>query len=332
MWWVVHEIPDHGVCRPSGRVGYVSRAGFVHRPFPSPREHSILPPLVSPLGQNRRMRMDDFLKDPTDGWGAAPVLDEALMDALVTGPQPGDDDLATALNLARFVHQEFVKRGTDETQSLTNEESRVALRTLRLVLQRHAVDLDVPWRDFASFRAHWIAEGLSGAGGWSARALLLKKYFGPVLETLERAEEEGLRATLAEPVSPRAKTGWLRVDDEIGQLRLRFRSASTPQDYKDVGNRCVGVLEALSATVYDPQRHCPEGQNEPPVDRTDTRIGAYIEERLPGKQNEELRGLVKKSSALAHNVKHSHRSDRTSAGIAADAVILLANVLRRLAE
>ena len=88
----------------------------------------------------------------------------------------------------------------------------------------------------------------------------------------------------------------------------------------------------LSATVYDPSKHCPDGMSEPPIDKTDVRIGAYLSERLAGRENEELRGLAKKASALAHKVKHSPRADRTSAGIAADSVILLAHVLRRLSE
>jgi hypothetical protein len=68
------------------------------------------------------------------------------------------------------------------------------------------------------------------------------------------------------------------------------------------------------------------------VDKTDLRIGAYIDQRLPGPSNEELRGLVKKASALSHKMKHSPQADRTTAGIAADAVILLANILRRLRQ
>lgn len=51
-----------------------------------------------------------------------------------------------------------------------------------------------------------------------------------------------------------------------------------------------------------------------------------------GKGNEKLRGLEKKAPALAHKVKHSPSADRVSAGIAADAVILLADMLRRLME
>lgn len=99
-----------------------------------------------------------------------------------------------------------------------------------------------------------------------------------------------------------------------------------------MGNRCVGVLEALSALVYEPDLDCPAGAQPPPADKTDLRIGAYIDRRLPGSANEELRGLVKKTSALSHKMKHSPRADRTATGIAADAVILLANILRRLSD
>ncbi|QNK51652.1 hypothetical protein H7F30_08140 [Dermacoccus sp. PAMC28757] len=104
------------------------------------------------------------------------------------------------------------------------------------------------------------------------------------------------------------------------------------QDYRDCGNRCVAVLEALSATVFDPTKHWDAGEKPPPVDKTDLRIGAYIVGRTGGKGNEKLRGLEKKAPALAHKVKHSPSADRVSAGIAADAVILLADMLRRLME
>lgn len=277
-----------------------------------------------------------FIEDddgPADGWGAArPTFNTGLMDQLARGPLPGDEDLVTAISLARLTHEQYQAFGTNGSHEFTEVDSRAALRTLRLVLDRHGIEFRPPWRDFASFRSHWIAVGASGTGGWQARRDLLAQWFVPVLETLEQAEEAGFRAELAQAVSPRTKTGWDRVDEEIDQLRLRFRSAATTQDYKDVGNRCVGVLEALSATVYDPTRHCPEGMSEPPVDKTDIRIGAYVSERLAGGEHEELRGLVKKASALAHKVKHSPRSDRMRAGIAADAAILLANILRRLEE
>ena len=122
------------------------------------------------------------------------------------------------------------------------------------------------------------------------------------------------------------------VDQQVEQLRHRFRTASTTVDYKDVGNRCVGVLEELSRILYQPEVHCAPDEKPPPVDKTNIRISAYIDWRLKGSINEELRGLIKKASALSHKIKHSPTADRTTAGISADAVIMLANILRRLQE
>lgn len=45
-----------------------------------------------------------------------------------------------------------------------------------------------------------------------------------------------------------------------------------------------------------------------------------------------MRKLARAAIELAEAVKHGRTPDRTKAGVAADAVILLANVLRRLDE
>src|SRR5690625_7559903 len=80
---------------------------------------------------------------------------------------------------------------------------------------------------------------------------LFRSVFRPIQNQLEEAEARQFLGELTEGISPHGDLGWTDVDDHISQLRQRFRSASTPVDYKDVGNRCVGVLEALSAHVYE---------------------------------------------------------------------------------
>lgn len=244
---------------------------------------------------------------------------------------PGDNDLETAISLSRIVRAEFEFFGTDNSQvTLTDAESSAALSALRVLARRQGITFQPPWLDFRSFKAYWLAH--EGRGSWKKRRDMVADVFSPLLEQLESIGAFAHINQLADPISPHEKLGWPGVDDHIEELRNRFRSASTVMDYKDVGNRCVGVLEALSAKVYDPAVHGLEDKPEPPVDKTDIRIGAYIDYRLPGSSNEELRGLSKKASALAHKTKHSSQADRTMSGIAADAVILLANILRRLEE
>jgi hypothetical protein len=253
-----------------------------------------------------------------------------LIRSLMRGPLLHDDSLATALAFTRVVRGEFEAYGTDSTQLMSDDESREALRSLRQTLRRQGIDFKPEWSDFSSFRTYWLAH--DGHNSWKARRIMVAEAFQPVLKKLEALEEETFSNELATPVSPRVELGWPTVDEYVNQLRQRFRSASTAIDYKDVGNRCVGLLEALSAVVFDPAVHCPPGNTPPPVDKTDVRIGAYIDHRLPGSANEELRGLVKKASALSHKMKHSPKADRVTTGIAADTVILLANILRRLRE
>ena len=253
-----------------------------------------------------------------------------LVRNLKRGAIPGDDSLTTALALTRIVWEEYEAYGTDSSQSSSNEESRELLRTLILVLHRQGINLQLPWRDFSSFRSYWIAN--DGRGSWQARRNMIAQYFEPVRSELEDLEERTYANQLAAPVSPRDRLGWTTIDQQIEQLRYRFRTASTTVDYKDVGNRCVGVLEELSRTLYRPEIHCAPDEKPPAVDKTGIRIGAYIDRRLKGPGNEELRGLVKKTSALSHKIKHSPTADRATAGIAADAVIMLANILRRLED
>ncbi|WP_322749488.1 MULTISPECIES: hypothetical protein [unclassified Frankia] len=130
------------------------------------------------------------------------------------------------------------------------------------------------------------------------------------------------------------------VDAEVAELRRHFQIARTEQDYRNIGNDCVILTEALSRQVYDPKLHLQEGEEEPPVGKTKIRIERYVELAAPGSSNDELRRLARSAIAFAfafafafaQQVKHTSTSSRRDAGIAADTVILLANILRRLAE
>lgn len=282
------------------------------------------------------MRPDDFFKsegvyEDRSGW--VPEFREArsfrgdLLEEARRGPVPEHDDVTLAIGLATLIHEDLERYGTDSSQQLTEAELALAVRTLTSVTKRLAVDLDLPFRNFSGFKTYWLKN--DGYGSWQARRVLLNDLFEPLHLRLMRLEESMLDA-LAEPISPRTAVGWPLVDEEVRELRRRFRTASTPQDYRDVGTHCVGVLEALGRTVYDPAKHLREGETPPSPDKTKQRLGRYIEDALPGGPNEELRGLGSKTIEVAHQVKHRSTATRREAGIAADAVILLANMLRRL--
>jgi hypothetical protein len=241
----------------------------------------------------------------------------------------GYDEIAAAQGLVGLVYEELEAYGTHGGERLNDHELALAIKAMEAALARLAVSLKLPFRDFTRFRSYWMRN--DGYGSYAARRAILEGFFEPVVAKLARLEE-GAFDDLPEAASPRTATGWPAVDEEINELRRRFRSSTTPQDYRAVGTHCVGVVEALSRTVYDPKRHLRDGETEPPVDKSKQRLDRYIEDALPGEPNGELRGLAKRAVAVAHLVKHRTTPTRKDAGIAADAVILLANILRRLSD
>ncbi|SFA45016.1 hypothetical protein SAMN05444374_103189 [Rhodococcoides kroppenstedtii] len=264
-----------------------------------------------------------------DPWGesARQKFDTAMMTQLRRGSVAGKSDVEVAIALSDLLQDELTAYGTGGGEQLDDKEMSAALTAMKAVCGRLSVTFEPPFRNFTTFRTYWNRN--DGYGSWQARRDMVAELFDPVHTKLIALEDRSFDA-LAEPASPRAATGWPAVDEEVRELRRRFQMASTPQDYRALGTNCVGVLEALSRTVYDAEVHLREGETEPPVDKTNMRIERYIEDTLPGKDNEDIRGLTKKSAVVAHRVKHSATATRRDAGIAADAVILLANIIRRL--
>lgn len=276
------------------------------------------------------MRPDDFFAEDRYNGGRR-FIDRERLRSIRIGQLASHDDIEVAAALSRLVHDELEAFGTGGGEEMTNDDMRDAILALRALVDRLGLaGFDLPFRDFNSFRSYWIREGAAGSGGYQARRNLLSQQFDSLHDTLADLETRALSATLVEPVSAHPRTGWSAVDTEISELRRHFRSARTPQDYRAVGNDCVAVTEALSRQVFDSTVHVRPGEAEPPVANTKQRLDRFIEEALPGAENAALRKLARAVIELSQSVKHSSAPARREAGICADAVIQLANMLRRL--
>ncbi|MEU4291044.1 hypothetical protein AB0E63_22705 [Kribbella sp. NPDC026596] len=281
------------------------------------------------------MRPDDFFIDQTipAAWGlpSERIVNDDLLVALRRGAVEGLPDVEVAGALARLVHDDLERFGTSGGEELSIQGMRAAILALRAVVTRIGVsDFDLPFRDYSSFKSFWLRN--DGYGSWQARRDLLNSLIDPLHDRLIVLESQSLDSSLAQPISPRSTTGWARVDEEVLELRRHFQIARTAQDYRNVGNDCVIVIETLSRQVYDPAVHLREGEQVPPVTMTKARIERFIEDAAPGSGQADLRKLARAAIEFAQSVKHSATGTRRDAGIAADAVILLANLLRRLDE
>lgn len=280
------------------------------------------------------MSPDDFFKasqSAADPWNPAATtrgrLDQELIAKLRSIPLRQFSDVEVALALGGLVNDELMAFGTGGGETLDDGEMQTCIATLTAVTTRLEIPLKIPFRNFTTFKTYWLRN--DGYGSWQARREMLDSIFEPFFAELFVREQQSLDA-LAKPISPRDALGWPQVDEAIRELRRRFETASTPADYKDTGHRSVTVLETLSAVVFDPS-HLNEGETELPVDKTKSRIGRYVERTCGGAEHEALRSLVTATVNFTQRVKHGS-GNRRDAGMAADSVILLANLLRRLQE
>ncbi len=271
---------------------------------------------------------EDFFKD--DFVSDRHLLNHELLDRVRAGTYNERSDVEVAVALLRLAHDELEAYGTNGEQRTDKHDIRLILRTSLQLLNRLGVVLDLPFSDYGTFRSHWMANGAHG--NWQARRDILNELFEPVHLQLADLENDELGSELAKPVTSHPGTGWSRVDIEINEVRRHFGSARSPQDYRNVGNDCVAVLERLSEVVFDPEFHLREGEQEPPVANTKDRLGRFVDNAASGPANAEIRKVARATIELAQAIKHQGEPTRRNAGIAADSVILLANLLRRLAE
>ena len=273
------------------------------------------------------MTPEDFFVD-SDPWGTR-KLDYALLEHIRSGTETERSDVETGVALLRLAHDELEAYGTDEGQRADENGIRLILRACRSLLKRIGLVLDLPFSEYRTFKSHWLAQGARGS--WQARRDILNGLFEPVHLALTRLEDDEIGSTLAQPITSHAGTGWSRVDAEINELRRHFATARTEQDYRNIGNDCTAVLERLSEAVFDPERHLQEGEEVPPVANTKQRLGRFVASAADS-VNAEVRKVARAVIELAQAVKHQSTPSRRDAGIAADSVIQLANILRRLAE
>ena len=259
---------------------------------------------------------------------------DLVRDALVK-PVEGTDDLELLLALARLLYRELQYTATGNWQGINvsdTADQRLLFRAVQRISQRHNIDVhQFEYRDYDEF-GDFVLEQF----GIKPDEVNIRRYLGSIFNPLEdqvhRIQDVIWDTELILPVSPRGATGWSKVDSEIDEMRQQFRSARTEQAHSSIGNSCNRILLFLSEAAFIPARHLPAGEDLPPAAKTKNRFGMIIDRELAGPDQASLRKVAHATVELAEAVKHRKNPSRTDAGIAADSVIMLVNLMRRISD
>ena len=283
------------------------------------------------------MRPGDLLEDTNDGSdgynGVVLELRRDLLHAALINTVEGYDDLDLLLCLVRLLHQELqstIIGSWPRAEISDTADQRLLFRALQRVSRRNKIDLPLlEYRDYDEFR-YFILHHYGPEPDEVKIHKYLGSIFNPIEDLIYKRQDDIWESELALPISPHGGTGWKRVDDEILEMRRQFRDARSEQAHSSIGNSCNRILLFLSEAAFVPDRHLSAGEELPPVNKTKNRFDMIINHELVGPNQAELRKLVRAAVELAEAVKHGTSPSRSDAGIAADSVIMLVNILRRI--
>jgi hypothetical protein len=157
-----------------------------------------------------------------------------------------------------------------------------------------------------------------------SRRAYVRELYQPLLDALEHLAERTVGADLQPP-----ETGWDRVDHQLSQLRERYATAQTSEDFQAIGLLCRDVLRSLADATFDESR-VPAGQSIPgPADAV-ARLGFVVDAHAPGETNRETRKVIKATLDLANKVQHDQAATLQQAALIAEATMASVNLIRIL--
>lgn len=122
-------------------------------------------------------------------------------------------------------------------------------------------------------------------------------------------------------------TGWLKVDRQLQEVRLRLDTAKTEEQYQAVGLLCREVLISVAQEVYKPEIHPTEDGVLPSDTDAGRMINAYFGAELVGGGNQEARAHAKAALRLALALQHKRTADFKMAALCGEATSSVVNII-----
>ena len=126
---------------------------------------------------------------------------------------------------------------------------------------------------------------------------------------------DGLTHLFAKP------TGWHRVDRTMDRIRELLTTASTEEQFQELGVLCREGLISVAQAVFDSRQHPSLPNDNTDVSDTDVkRMKAhYAASECPGASSQEVRKCVNSAVDLANKVTHKRTSTHRDAAFCAQA-------------
>lgn len=209
-----------------------------------------------------------------------------------------------------------VATGTSITAELDGEYTR-RRRTIAAELERRQISNPLRWPDLRQF---WASVAAPAMTTYRQRREHIHGLVGPLIERLERSRSGAAVEDWGE-----THDDWAELDQRIDALRRELVGGEELDDWQDVGRRAREILIDLANLLYRSEM-APENEEPPQGSNAKAKLNAYLNARVPGPQNAELRAAIRSAWDLANKVTHGSVT-RHHAFAAAQATLMVVRTL-----
>lgn len=188
-------------------------------------------------------------------------------------------------------------------------------RTYALVASElvcRGIDNPLPYGNLWDWYGRWSSGDLPT---YQSRRVFLGEMFNPLINCIRTGRVEDF-----EP------TGWARVDRTVGELRDRFASSTSEEQFQAVGLLCREALISLAQAVYVKEMYPPLDGVAPSATDGKRMLEAYIAVKLGGGANKEARKHAHSALELAVNLQHKRTAAFRDAAMCVEATTSVVNI------
>lgn len=160
---------------------------------------------------------------------------------------------------------------------------------------------------------------------YESRRVFIRQLYRPLIELIQNSDVNRTGLFHYE------KTGWDKVDEEVGSLQDAIFKAKTNRDFQAVGMRGRELLITLAQTVYNKEKYPSiDGVD---VSNTDSKrmLEAFVSYCLKDKRKwEKETKYIKNAINLANELTHERSADIVDAEICYSAVISTVQIIKIL--
>lgn len=204
------------------------------------------------------------------------------------------------------------------------QEEDVRYKTLHATVKKKCKQLNIIYNNGFENLWDWYGRYKANLPTWQSRRVFITNLLAPTFDVFNN---DGLSPAIASPIVE--LSDWDRINRTVIKIKQDSKVAKNEEDFQQIGLLCREVIISLAQTVYDPLIHGETDEKGITIGKTDgiRMIGNYINVRLAGSSNEELRSYAKATNKLANLLTHKRDASRTDMLMSVSATMALINFI-----